>query len=319
MPFERYRDIRDAYGEMVVKLARENPDLVVFDADLGKSLKTDAFAKEFPSRYFNPGVSEQAMVGMAVGLAYNGKKVFVGTFACFFGRAWEFTKLLVSGENVDVKLIGSHGGLITGKDGHSAQELFDIVQMRTLPNMAVVVPSDYGETARAVEAIAALEGPAYLRLVRTALPDIHNDDYEFVLGRGEVIRQNLHDKITIIACGPLVANSLEAAIELEKEDIHARVINMASVKPADEALIIQAARETGIILAAEDGHPDGLGGVVKSVVTEHCPVPVHSVGVKETFGESGEPKDLYRKYGLDTAAIFRKVKDIVSRRCPMYD
>lgn len=303
---------RDAYGEALVELGKENPRVVVLDADLSKSTKTVEFKKHFPERFFNLGIAEQNMVGTAAGLAAAGKIPFCSTFAIFAtGRAFEQVRNSVAYSRLNVKIAATHAGITVGEDGGSHQSVEDIALMRVLPNMTVFVPADAWETRAAVRAAAEIVGPVYIRLGRPKVPVLHEDGCPgFVPGRAMVMRQG--KDATVIACGVMVAAALEAAARLAGEGLSVRVLNMHTVKPLDEEAVLAAARETGAIVTAEEHSViGGLGGAVAEVVCENHPVPVLRVGLPDIFGESGTPEELMQKYGLTAENIAEKVRKAV--------
>ncbi len=289
---------RDAYGEALVKLGEENKKIVVLDADLSKSTKTVNFAKRFPERFFNMGIAEADMMGTAAGFAVSGYIPFASTFAVFAtGRTYDQIRNSIAYPAVNVRIAATHAGLTVGEDGASHQSLEDIALMRVLPNMGVLVPADGRETRKVMAAALKTKGPLYIRLGRPQVPIITEENTPFEIGRGEVLREG--GDATIIACGIMVAQALDAAELLQKKGIQVRVVNMASVKPLDEDLVVTCARDTGALVTAEEHSIiGGLGGAVAECVTGRFPVPVIRVGVRDTFGESGSPADLLKKYGL---------------------
>ncbi|MDK2887305.1 MAG: transketolase [Thermoanaerobacter sp.] len=305
---------RDAYGKALVELGRENPDVVVLDADLAKSTKTIEFARHFPERFFDMGIAEQNMVGTAAGLAASGKIPFCSTFAIFAtGRAFEIIRNSVAYSRLNVKIAASHAGITVGEDGGSHQSVEDIALMRSLPNMTVFVPADAVETRAAVRAAAQIRGPVYIRLGRPGVPVLHGDDFHFEPGRAVIMREG--NDATIIATGIMVATALEAAGLLEQEGIGVRVVNMHTIKPLDEETVIAAARETGVIVTAEEHSiVGGLGGAVAETVCTHHPVPVYRLGIPDVFGESGRPEELLEKYGLTAAHLAARVREAVKRK-----
>jgi len=306
---------RDAYGKTLVELGKINKDIVVLDADLAVSTKTSLFAKEFPDRFFDMGVAEQDMISTAAGLAACGKIAFASTFAVFgSGRAWEQVRMSVAYTRLNVKVVVTHAGITTGEDGASHQAIEDIAIMRVIPNMTVIVPADAVETVKVIKAAAEFHGPAYIRLSRTATPIIYeNENYNFEIGRGIVMKEG--KDITIIACGLMVAISLDAAAQLEKEGISAKVVNLHTIKPLDKEIIINCARETGAVVTAEEHSIiGGLGGAVGEVLGENYPVPMARVGIKDMFGESGKPDELLVKYGLMPENIIEAVKSVLARK-----
>ena len=300
---------REAYGKALAALANTNENVVVLDADLSKSTKTADFKAVAPERFFNMGIAEGNMMGVAAGLSTCGKVPFVSTFAMFAaGRAFEQIRNSICYPKLNVKVCATHAGLTVGEDGASHQAIEDISLMRSVPNMVVINPADDIETEAAIKAVAEMEGPCYVRLGRMAVSRVNDEsNYNFVIGKGITLAEG--NDVAIIATGIMVEAALEAKEELAKEGINARVINIHTIKPIDEELIIKAAKETGVIVTAEEHSIiGGLGSAVAEVVSENCPVPVLRVGVKDTFGESGKPNELLEKYGLTSNDIVNKVK-----------
>ena len=295
---------RDAYGLALVEVGKENSQVVVLDADLAVSTKTSLFAKAFPDRFFDMGIAEQDMIGTAAGLAATGKIAFSSTFAVFAtGRAWDQIRMAVAYTRQNVKIAATHAGITTGEDGASHQANEDIAIMRALPNMTVVVPADGLETENVIRAAVKYYGPMYIRLSRPKTPIIYpSRDYGFEIGKGVVLQPG--NDLTIVACGVMVAPSLDAAKVLKQEGLSVRVINMHTIKPLDKALIVQCAKETGALVTVEEHSiVGGLGGAVAEVVVENCPVPQLRVGIRDVFGESGKPEELLVKYGLTAKEI----------------
>ncbi|MDU3678348.1 MAG: transketolase family protein, partial [Clostridium sp.] len=279
---------REAYGKALAALANTNENVVVLDADLSKSTKTADFKAVAPERFFNMGIAEGNMMGVAAGLSTCGKIPFVSTFAMFAaGRAFEQIRNSICYPKLNVKVCATHAGLTVGEDGASHQAIEDISLMRSVPNMVVINPADDIETEAAIKAVAEMEGPCYVRLGRMAVSRVNDEtNYNFVIGKGITLAEG--NDVAIIGTGIMVEAALEAKEELAKEGINARVINIHTIKPIDEELIIKAAKETGVIVTAEEHSIiGGLGSAVAEVVSEKCPVPVLRVGVKDTFGESG--------------------------------
>lgn len=305
---------RDAYAKALLTLGEERPDVVVLDADLAKSTRTEKFGKKFPDRFFDMGIAEANMMGTAAGLATCGKLVFASTFAIFAtGRAWEQVRNSICYANLNVKIVATHGGISVGPDGASHQSVEDIAIMRAIPNMAVIVPADGIETEKAILAISEREGPAYVRLTRGATPVIFSEDYVFELGKAVTLTEG--NDLAIVATGTMVFPALEAANELEQKGIHARLISMSTIKPLDEEVIIKAARETRALLTAEEHSIiGGLGGAVCEVVCAHCPVPVIRIGVKDRFGQSGDEKELMAEYGLTAADIVEAARKLLAMK-----
>jgi transketolase len=306
---------RDAYGRTLVELGKENPHIVVLDADLAVSTKTAQFAKAFPDRFFDMGVAEQDMISTAAGLAACGKVVFASTFAVFgSGRAWDQVRMSVAYTRMNVKIVVTHGGITTGEDGASHQANEDIAIMRALPNMTVIVPADAVETAKVIREAARSYGPAYIRLSRPKTPVIYqNENYDFKIGRGVVMRPG--KDVTLFACGLMVGKALEAAEKLKSEKIDCRVVNLHTIKPIDKELIVKCAGETGAVVTAEEHSiVGGLGGAVAEVVVENTLVPMVRVGIKDMFGESGKPEELLVKYGLTVESIMDAVRTVLKRK-----
>ena len=305
---------REAYGKALVKLGQVNDKVVVLDADLSKSTKTNDFLKTFPDRFFNMGIAEQNLMGAACGLAAAGKIPFASTFAMFAtGRAFEIIRNSVCYPKLNVKICATHAGITVGEDGASHQSVEDIAIMRAIPNMTVIVPADGTETEKVIFEIAKYNGPVYVRLGRAAVPTIFDDNYNFEIGKGTVVREG--NDATIIACGIMVNEAIMAHEELKAQGINARVINMATIKPIDKDIIIAAAKETGAIVTAEEHSIiGGLGSAVSEVVGEECPVIVKKVGVKDVFGQSGNPKELLKHYGLTAADIVKSVKEAIEKK-----
>ena len=311
---------REAYGKALAALANTNENVVVLDADLSKSTKTADFKAVAPERFFNMGIAEGNMMGVAAGLSTCGKVPFVSTFAMFAaGRAFEQIRNSICYPKLNVKVCATHAGLTVGEDGASHQAIEDISLMRSVPNMVVINPADDIETEAAIKAVAEMEGPCYVRLGRMAVSRVNDEEnYNFVIGKGITLAEG--NDVAIIATGIMVEAALEAKEELAKEGINARVINIHTIKPIDEELIIKAAKETGVIVTAEEHSIiGGLGSAVAEVVSENCPVPVLRVGVKDTFGESGKPNELLEKYGLTVNNIIANIKEIISLKSGCLD
>lgn len=305
---------RDAYGEILKELGAENKDIVVLDADLSSSTKTKVFAEAFPDRFFNTGIAEANMIGVAAGLASCGKIPFASTFAVFgAGRAYEQIRNSVCYPRLNVKVAVTHSGLTVGEDGATHQMLEDITLMRALPNMTVTVPADANETKAIVRWAVGYKGPVYIRMGRAKCDDIIPEDYKFVPGKSMELCQG--SDVTIIACGIMTSKAVSAAKELEKQGIHARVINMSSIKPIDEEAIVKAAKETGAILTCEEHTVNGgLGGAVAEVLAKNCPAIMSMIGTNDTFGESGTADSLLEKYGLTADHIVEKAKKLLKRK-----
>ncbi len=302
---------REAYGKALVELGRKHADVVVLDADLSGSTKTALFHKEFPERFFNAGIAEQNMIGMAAGLAACGKVCFASSFAMFAtGRAFEIIRNSVAYPKLNVKVCATHAGITVGEDGGSHQAIEDVALMRSVPNMTVVVPADGVTAARALEALYTREGPAYLRLGRAAVPILYNEDTPFAIGKAITLKEG--KDIALIACGGMVAEALTAAEALEKEGIQASVTDMHTIKPIDEDCIIRLAQQCGKIITVEEHSViGGLGSAVAEVTAEKCPVPVKRLGVQDIFGQSGKPADLLKEYGLTAADIAAAAREML--------
>ncbi|SCG83902.1 transketolase [Proteiniborus sp. DW1] len=306
---------RDAYGEALKELGKLNKDVVVLDADLSGSTKTAVFAKEFPERFINVGIAEQNLIATAAGLATTGKIPFASSFAMFAaGRAFEIIRNSVAYPKLNVKIAATHAGLTVGEDGASHQALEDISIMRTIPNMVVLNPADGVETKAAIMKAAEHKGPVYIRLGRSKVPVIFDEEnYKFEIGKGIKVRDG--SDVTIIATGIMVSLALEAAEALKKEGIEARIINIHTIKPIDKDIIIEAARETRAIVTAEEHNIiGGLGSAVAEVLVESYPIPMERVGVRDTFGESGSGDELLVKYGLTADKIVEAARRAIGRR-----
>jgi len=305
---------RDAYGETLRQLGEENPNVVALDADLAKSTKSIEFGKAFPQRFFDMGVAEQNMIGTAAGLAASGKIPFCSSFAVFAaGRAFEQIRNSVAYSALNVKIGASHAGITVGEDGGSHQSVEDLALMRVLPNMTVFVPADAIETAGAVRAAAAIDGPVYIRLGRIAVPVLHEPDFVFRPGQGVLMREG--SDVAIIACGVMTAKALAAADLLAEQGIKASVLNIHTLKPLDVNGIINLANSTGAIVTAEEHSIiGGLGSAVAEVLAENCPVPLKRIGIMDKFGMSGAPDQLLDHYGLTTAAIVAAVQEVLGRK-----
>ncbi len=305
---------RDGFGEALVELGRQNKDVVVLSADLTDSTRAAWFKKEFPDRFFGMGVAEQDMFGTAAGLALMGKIPFACTFGVFAsGRAWDQIRISVAYMNLNVKIGGTHGGISVGPDGATHQALEEIALMRILPNMTVVVPCDAVEAKKATIEAAKIKGPVYIRLGRSGVPVITKKEDLFKIGKANILRQG--KDVAIFACGQMVYESMVACDMLEKEGIHPRLINLHTPKPIDKDTVISAATETGAIVTAEE-HTifGGFGSAVCEVVSQAYPVPVKMVGVRDKFGVSGEPDELFEYFGLKAKNIAKAAKEALSMK-----
>ena len=305
---------REVYGDTLSELGAVNKNIVVLDADLSGSTKTSVFAKKFPDRFFNMGVSEADMMGTAAGLSTCGKIPFASTFAIFAsGRAWEQVRQSIAYPKLNVKIVASHSGITVGEDGGSHQAIEDIALMRVIPNMTVIAPCDGIETRSVIQEIVKYNGPVYVRVARGKSPVVLPEDYKFTIGKGVVLRDG--KDAAIIANGLMVSHALEAAEMLKKEGLHIRVINMSTIKPIDRDLIIKAAKETRAIVTAEEHSIiGGLGEAVAGAVAEECPVPVKKVGIQDKFGQSGLAEELLAHYGLMPKDIAEAVKEAIKKR-----
>ena len=306
--------MREAYGQALVELGRESPDIVVLDADLSRSTMTQLFAHEFTGRFFDCGIAEQNMVGIAAGLAASGKVPFASTFAVFApGRCFDQIRMSVAQPRLNVKLVATHGGISVGEDGTSHHAIEDLALIGSLPGFTVIIPADAIEAAQAVRVAVASYGPFYIRLCRHKTPLVYNEDYSFNLGKAVTMREG--ESATIIAIGLMVAEALKVAENLKREGINCRVLNMPTLKPIDEAAIIKAAVETGAIVTAEEHlEHGGLGSEVALRVARHHPVPMEFVAIKDTYAKSGKPGELLQRYGLTAKDIERAVKLAVKKK-----
>ena len=304
---------RDSYGNALVELGNVHENVVVLDADLAGATKSGTFKKVFPNRHFNCGIAECNMVDVGAGLSTMGLVPFVSTFAMFAaGRAYEQVRNTIGYPHLNVKICATHGGISVGEDGASHQCCEDFALMRTIPGMTVMCPSDDVEARKMVHAAYQMEGPVYIRFGRAATPVYHDESYDFTVGKGEVIQDGMD--VAIIATGILVPEAIEAGKQLADMGIRARVINMATIKPLDEDLVIQAARECGKIVTVEEHNIlGGLGEAVAAVLAEHVPVPVHRIGVRDAFGHSGPAAELLKQFGLTAKDIVAQTKILVEK------
>ena len=303
---------RDSYGNALKELAKEHSNIVVMDADLAEATKTIVFKKEFPNRHFDCGIAEQNMISAAAGLSTTGVVPFVSSFAMFAaGRAFEQIRNSVAYPKNNVKICASHAGISVGEDGASHQCCEDIALMRTLPNMVVMCPADDVEARAAVKAAYEYEGPVYMRLGRLAVPVFNEEEgFEFEIGKGQVVHEG--NDITIIANGLMVKEAMDAAKIMEEKGVGVRVINMCTIKPLDNELVLKAAKETGRIITAEEHSIiGGLGEAVSSLLSEQCPTPVKRVGVNDVFGYSGPAVDLLKEFGLSAEHLVEVVEEFL--------
>ena len=307
------KDTRSGFGDGIVAAARKNPNIVALTADLAGSLKLNQFMKEFPERFFQCGIAEANMIGVAAGMTIGGKIPFTTTFANFStGRVYDQIRQSVAYSGKNVKICASHAGLTLGEDGATHQILEDIGLMKMLPGMTVVVPCDYAQTKAATEAIAEMDGPVYLRFGRPAWP-IFTQESDFVLGKAQYFSEGTD--VSIFACGHLVWNAIQAGVQLEAVGISVEVVNLHTIKPLDEAAIIRTLQKTGCAVTAEDHNIlGGMGDAVAQVAARNCPTPIEYVGTNDTFGESGTPAQLLKKYGLDVPDIVAAAKRAMARK-----
>lgn len=305
---------RVAYGKALLELGEKNPSVVVLDADLSKSTTTAEFGKKFPKRFFNMGVAEANMMNTAAGLAACGKIPFVSTFCIFAaGRAWEQIRNTVTYCGLNVKIVATHSGVAVGGDGSSHQAIEDIAIMRAIPTMTVIEPCDAVETRKAILAAAEHQGPVYIRLGRAPVPVITKPEDEYKIGQGMLLKEG--NDVSIVACGALVSNAMDAADILSAEGIKAAVINMHTLKPIDKEILIKAARETGAIVTAEQHVLDGgLGSAVAVVLAREYPAPMEFIGIDNRFGQSGEPDVLFEHYHLTAQDIVNAAKQAIKRK-----
>jgi len=302
---------REALGETLVTLVEEGVDIVVVEADLSKSTTTAKLADAYPERFFNVGIAEQDMIGVAAGLAVGGQVAFTGSFAVFAtGRAYDQVRNTVCYSGLDVKLTPTHAGITVGPDGGSHQMIEDIALMRVLPGMRVLVPADYRSAKAAIRVAASTPGPFYIRLGRSALPEIYSEGHEWEVGRAHVLREG--SDVTIVACGVEVAQALSVAEALANEGISAEVIDVATIKPIDVETLAASAAKTGRVVTAEEHSVlGGMGSAVSEVLSEVCPVPTRRVGVADTFGTSGSPDELMVYFGLTADDIAAAAKELL--------
>lgn len=300
---------RVSFGEQLVELGATHPDLVVFDADLSKSTQSQLFAAAYPHRFFEMGIQEHNMIGAGAGMALSGKKPFICSFSTFVVGRFEVIRMSIGYSEANVTVVGTHCGVAIGEDGYSQMALEDIALMRTLPNMTIIQPADDRETKQAVSFLADHVGPAFLRLTRQGLEDIHGDDYRFEFGKADVLRDG--NDAVVFATGGVVYNALKAAEELAGEGIDLRVVNIHTIAPLDIDYVVQAAKDTGRVITVED-HTivGGLGGAVAEVLGERQPTLMKRIGMTE-YGRSGTPQDLYAHYRLDKEGLKAQFKEFV--------
>jgi transketolase len=299
---------RVAFGEAIAELGSQFKNVVVLDADLSKSTMSNIFAKKFPERFFEMGIQEQNMIGTAAGMALCGMIPFICSFSCFVVGRFETIRLSVAYSKTNVKIIGTHSGIGIGEDGYSQMGLEDIALMRTLPGMVVLQPADEIETKQIIKYVIENAGPAFIRLTRQNLDEVHSSTYKFEFGKGDMLLNG--EDATLFCTGGVVGHSLKAALELKKEGINIRLVNIPTIKPIDEEIIVRCARETKKIFTIEDHSIiGGLGSAVCEVISEHHPAKVKRLGMLDKFGESGSPEGLYEKYGFDANGIYKSIKE----------
>ena len=307
------KSVREAFGLALAKLGEQYKDIVVLDGDVNNSTRTEHFAKKFPDRFFNVGIAESDLVSIASGMAASGKRAWAASFACFIMcNAYDQLRMSVAFPSLDVKVVGTHAGISIGEDGPSQMGIEDVSLACSLPNFTVVVPADEPSTDQAVQALARIKTPAYLRAGRPNVPIVYTNGSPFQLGKANKLRDGRD--LTIIANGIMVAAALEAADQLAKQGVQARVLDMHTVKPCDDVAVLAAARETGRIVVAEEHllH-GGLGSVVAMSAARQHPVPMRFIGLNDTFAESGAPEELLAKYGLTAADIVRAAQELSNR------
>lgn len=308
------RSFRDALRESLLSLGQEYPELVVVTPDLAKSLRITDFKQTFPERYITVGVSEADMIGVAAGLATTGLIPVAAAFAMFaVEKPFEQIRNAIAYPNLNVKIVATHGGIGVGPDGATHQAIEDLALMRSLPNFTVLVAADACETKTALKAVLEHQGPVYLRLGRDEAEVAYREEKEFIIGKADLLKSG--QDVTMVACGTMVAKSLQAAEELRKENVEARVINMHCLKPLDEEILLQAAQETGCLVTVEDHtRIGGLGGAVAELLVRKHPVPVEQVALDDQFGESGDAEELFEKYGLTVSHIIAAAKKVIARK-----
>ena len=307
---------RDGYGNGLVILGGENPNIVVLCADLSESTRSLWFKEKFPERFIEMGVAEQNMAAVAAGLGVSGKNPFISSYAVFSpGRNWEQIRTTCAYNNSNVKIVGAHAGVSVGPDGATHQAIEDIATMRAMPNMKVIVPCDMIETKKATIAAAKIYGPVYLRLAREATPVFTEEETLFTPGKAEIFWEGKKPEVAIIGCGPLLYNALLAAKELEEEGVSTMVVNNHTIKPIDEKKIIEVAKKCkAIVVVEEHSVIGGLGSAVAEVLAKNYPTPMEFIGMKDCFGESGPPNDLVEKYGMGVEDVKKAVKKIIKRK-----
>lgn len=304
------KSTRLAFGEILAELGELHPEIVVLDADLSKSTMSSLFAKKFPQRFFEMGIQEANMIGVSAGLALSGKIPYACSFACFITGRYDTIRISVAYTKANVRIIGTHAGIGIGEDGTTQMGLEDVSLMRSLPNFSVCQPCDEIETKELIKYSVKHKGPMYIRLTRQNLPNIFDNNYKFEFGKGVKLTDG--NDAVIFATGALVGESLKAAEILQKDGTNLRVVNIHTIKPIDKDLIIKSAKECGLVFTAEDHNIiGGLGSAVAEVLSENYPARVIRIGLNDTFGESGTPEALYKKYGFDSESIAKKIKSFL--------
>ena len=305
------KSIREAFGKKLVELGSQYPNIVVLDADLSCSTQTKMFAKEYPNRFFNMGIAEQNMISTASGLALTGKIPFAATFAMFAtGRTYDQIRTSVCYQKANVKIIGTHGGITVGEDGATHQALEDVSLMRGLPNMTVIVPTDCNECAQVIEFAAKHQGPVYIRLSRNNLPDLYPADYKFNLNKAVVLKEG--KDVTIVSNGDIMSEVCNAVNMLEEKGISAELISLPVVKPLDVSTIVESAKKTGLVVTIENHSVcGGIGSAISEALSEIYPTRVVKMGINDTFGQSGTPKDLLKHYELDANSLVNRIIGLV--------
>ncbi|MBD3330792.1 transketolase family protein [Candidatus Peregrinibacteria bacterium] len=305
---------RKGFADALIEIGEQDEKLVVLDADLSKSTLTSLFKERFPDRHFNVGIAEQNLINVAGGLSLTGLTPFVSTYGVFLaGRAWEQIRTSVCYGKLNVKFGGAHGGISVGPDGATHQALEEIAIMRVIPEMKICVPADYYETKKAVKASMEIDGPVYIRFGREKVPVVTSEDHDFEFGKAYKLKEG--KDVSVIACGTMVSEALDAAEALKSEGVDVEVVNLHTIKPIDADTIVETARKTGCIVTAEEHQKNGgMGSAVMEVLAQNYPVPVEMVGINDTFGESGSPSELMEKYGITSKNIIEMVKKVLTRK-----
>lgn len=307
-----FKATREGFADALLELGEEDPNIVVFDADLAKSTGTARFGAKYPDRFYDCGVAEQNMMDTAAGLAAWGKTVFTGSFAIFAtGRAYEQIRNTIAYASLPVKICPTHSGVTVGEDGGSHQTIEDIALMRAIPGMTIVVPADYWQAKAAIKAVAKTDGCAYVRLGRPQIPLIYNEDYELIIGKADKLAEG--SDVSVFTCGVMTLICLQAAQKLEEENISVEVINVHTIKPFDKQTILSSAKKTNKVLTVEEHSIiGGLGGAISEFLSEEYPVKIKRIGLDDTFGKSGDPNDLLTHFGLTTENIVKAIKALIT-------